>query len=106
MKSKRFTRKRKKRGGMFPVTRRRKSPTTEFDFPPPNENESLKQEVNTLTAKVDQLLKQEVNTLTAKVDQLLKLVKTIHERTNNTHDFIDKLLVEQEHARKRLITKR
>ncbi len=91
MKSKRFTRKRKKRGGMFPVTRRRKSPTTEFDFSTPNVNDSLKQDVNTLTAKVD---------------QLLKLVKTIHERTNNTHDFIDKLLVEQEHARKRLITKR
>lgn len=91
MKSKRFTRKRKKRGGMFPVTRRRKSPTTEFDFSTPNVNDSLKQDVNTLTAKVD---------------QLLKLVKTIHEQTNNTHDFIDKVLVEQEHARKRLITKR
>ena len=86
MKSKRFTRKRNKRGGMFSGTRRRKSPTTAFAFSPPNENESLKQEVNTLTAKVD---------------QLLKLVKTIHERTNNTHDFIDKLLVEQEQARKR-----
>ena len=91
MKSKRFTRKRKKRGGMFSGTRRRKSPTTAFAFSTPNENDSLKQEVNTLTAKVD---------------QLLRIVKTIHERTNNTHEFIDKLLVEQEHARKRHITKR
>ena len=34
MKSKRFTRKRKKRGGMFPGTKRRKSPTTAFAFSP------------------------------------------------------------------------
>lgn len=94
MKSKRFTRKRNKRGGggMFSCTRRkRNSPTTEFDFSTPNVNDSLKQDVNTLTDKVD---------------QLLKLVKTIHEQTNNTHDFIDEILVEQEHARKRRIRKR
>lgn len=85
MKSKRFTRKRKKGGGMFSGTRRRrKSPTTAFAFTPPNE----------------------IASLNTKVDQLLRLVKTIHERTNNTHDFIDKLLVEQEQARKKLITKR
>jgi hypothetical protein len=86
MKSKRFTQKRKK-GGMFPRTRRKgNSPTTRFDFSLPSENESLKQEINTLTGKVD---------------LLLKLVKTIQERTNNTHDFIDNLLMRQERARLR-----
>ena len=43
MKSKRFTQKRKK-GGMFPRTRRKgNSPTTAFAFSLPSENESLKQ---------------------------------------------------------------
>lgn len=88
MKSKRFTRKRNKRGGgMFSCTRRkRNSHTTDFAFSTLNENDSLKQDVNTLTAKVD---------------QLLRLVKTIHDQTNNTHDFIDEILIEQEQARKR-----
>ena len=91
MKTKRYTRKRKKGGVMFSGTRRKRNSPTEFAFSTPNENDSLKQEVNTLTVKVD---------------QLLRLVKTIHERTNNTHEFIDNLLVEQEHARKRRIRKR
>ena len=71
-------------GWLFGTTRRYSPP--EFAFSLPNENDSLKQEVNTLTKKVD---------------QLLKLVRTIHEQTNNTHDFIDEILVEQEQARKR-----
>ena len=81
----RYTRKRKKRGGVLFGTTRRYSPP-KFALCPPNEYESLKQEVNTLTKKVD---------------QLLRLVRTIHERTNNTHDFIDEILVEQEQSRKR-----